>query len=77
MHENRPNPYLDDILHSKGLTFEQHVTILVTVLEKLRDGGMQVNALKSLFGQIKVEFLGFMLLQKGYRPLQNCADTIL
>jgi hypothetical protein len=77
MEERRPHPYIDDILHFKGVTFEEHLAILNEMLKLLADAGMQVSADKSRFCQTSVEFLGFQLDRTGYRPLPSRVDAIL
>jgi hypothetical protein len=77
MEERRPHPYIDDILHFKGMTFDEHLAILNEMLKLLADAGMQVSADKSRFCQTSVEFLGFQLDRTGYRPLPSRVDAIL
>ena len=77
MRDQKPNPYLDDILHTKGKTFEEHLTILAEVLRRLAEAGMQINAGKSKFVQMKLEFVGFSIERDGYRPLKKRVEAIL
>ena len=58
MRENKPSLYIDDILLTKGRTFEEHLQLLATCLRLLMEAGMQVNATKSNFCQKSLEFLG-------------------
>ena len=44
MGENWPSPYINDILLTKGATFEDHLCLLEMCLKLLMDAGMQVNA---------------------------------
>jgi hypothetical protein len=76
MGERRPYPYIDDILHFKGGSFEEHLAILNEILELLTKCGMQVSE-KSRFCQTSVEFLGFKLNQAGYLPLPSRVDAIM
>ncbi len=76
MGERRPFPYVDDILHFKGGSFEQHLEILNEILSLLAKCGLQVSD-KSRFCQASVEFLGFQLDRTGYRPLPSYVDAIL
>ncbi len=57
MDERRPFPYIDDILHFKGDTFEQHLSILVEILGLIGKNSLQVSAEKSCFYQESVEYL--------------------
>ena len=78
MDESRkPNPYLDDILHTKGESFDEHLNILDEILGVLEDSGFQVNADKSALIALGLEFLGFWLSRDGYRPLQKRVEAIL
>ena len=76
MDERRPYPYIDDILHFKGDTFEEHLAILNEILQLLIACGMQVSD-KSRFCQSSLEFLGFQLDRTGYRPLPSRVEAIL
>lgn len=76
MDERKPHPYIDDIIHFKGNTFEEHLEILNEILQLLAKAGMQVNA-KSKFCQTTVKFLGFELSRTGYKPLKSRVDAIL
>ncbi len=76
MGEQHPFPYVDDILHFKGNTFEEHLEILNEILQLLAKCGLQVSD-KSRFCQASVEFLGFQLDRTGYRPLPSRVDAIL
>jgi hypothetical protein len=49
--EQRSFPYIDDILHFKGDTFEQHLSILDEILGLIGKSGLQVSAEKSRFCQ--------------------------
>ena len=77
MGENRPSPYIDDILLTKGATFEEHLNLLEICLRLLMEAGMQVNAKKSNFCQKSLEFLGCELTPTGYKPLQSRVDAIM
>jgi hypothetical protein len=53
-------PYIDNILHFKGSTFEEHIEILDTIFRLIGGKGLQVSAEKSLC-QESVKYLGFQL----------------
>lgn len=56
--------YLDDILiYSKNV--EEHETHVKLVLQKLRDAGLYAKLEKCVFHQPKVEFLGYIISDKG------------
>ena len=50
--------YVDDLLIITRRTLDKHLQKLETVLTKLRDAGLKVNAAKSLFCAHEIEFLG-------------------
>jgi hypothetical protein len=77
MDKQRPFPYINDILHFKGDTFEQHLSILEEILGLIGKNGLQVSAEKSHFCQEFVEYLGFQLNWKGYDPLPSRVSAIL
>ncbi len=59
--------YLDDILvFSKS--WEDHLQHVRTILELLRAHHLQVKENKSYFGQTSVQYLGFIIDNKGVRP---------
>ena len=77
MMEKKPDPYLDDILHTKGNTLAEHVSILCEILRRIREAGLKCNAKKCRFAHPKLVFMGFMLEQKGHKPLKSRMDAIL
>ena len=72
-----PFPYIDDVLHFKGSTFEEHMTILDEILKKIGQSGLQVSAEKSRFCQESVKYLVFKLHRMGYTPLPLWVSAIL
>ena len=77
MQLNDPKTYLDDILHAKGSTFQEHLTLMDEILIRLDKAGMQVNAEKCSFYALEIEFVGYLLTQMGYKPLTKCIEAIL
>ena len=53
--------YLDDLLCISKLSLEDHLDKLQVVLRRLRDAGLKVNAAKSTFCALKIEYLGYVL----------------
>ena len=49
MGDNQPFPCIDDILHFKGATLEEHITILDEILKKIEQSGLRVSSEKSHF----------------------------
>jgi hypothetical protein len=77
MDKQRPFSYIDDILHFKGDTFKQHLSILDEILGLIGKNGVQVSAEKSRFCQESIEYLGFQLNRTGYEPLLSQVSAIL
>jgi hypothetical protein len=75
--KRKPNPYINDIFHSKGDSFSEHLEILDEILFRLGKAGMQANAAKSHFCALIVEFLGFELSRRGYNPLALRVTAIM
>jgi hypothetical protein len=48
-----------------------------TVLTRLRDAGLKVNAAKSLFCTPDIEYLGYILTREGIRPQPKKVQVIL
>ncbi len=63
--------YLDDLLVITKGTFEEHLKRLETILQRLQEVGLKVNAEKSVFGVKELEILGHWLTRHGIKPLAN------
>ncbi len=50
--------YMDDLLIITRQTLDKHLQKMETVLTRLRDPGLKVNAAKSLFCAHEIEYLG-------------------
>ena len=68
--------YINDILCITKGTWEEHLTKLDEVLQRLSDAGMKVNASKSSFAREKLDFLGYSISQKGISPITKKVDAI-
>ena len=68
--------YIDDILCITKGTWQDHVTKLDQVLQRLQDAGMKVNATKSSFAREKLDYLGYTISQKGIAPISKKVDAI-
>merc|ERR1711966_187007 len=77
MQMNRPCPYLDDIFHHKGNSFDECLQILDEIFERLSAAGMQVNLGKSHIMAIEVELLSFTLTRTGAKPTAKRIEAIL
>ena len=56
MMDTKPDPYLDDILHTKGDTLEEYVSILREILRRIQEAGLKCNAKKCRFTQLRCTF---------------------
>ena len=59
--------YIDDILIA-SLSFEEHENHLKMVFMRLKDFSLRINLSKYHFGETKLEFLGYLIDQEGFRP---------
>jgi hypothetical protein len=62
---------MDDLLIITRQTLDEHLQRMETVLTRLRDAGLKVNAAKSLFCAYEIEYLGYILTRKGIKPQQK------
>ena len=53
--------YIDDLLCISRESFDDHLDKLEEVLKRLRDAGLKVNADKSTFCALEIEYLGYIL----------------
>ena len=68
--------YLDDLLVINKGDWNDHLTKLEPVLQKLAMAGLKVNAVKSFFGRTECEYLGFWVTRDGVRPLVKKVTAI-
>ena len=73
----RTDPYIDDILHTKGKNFGEHLQMLDEILERLETSRVQINLKKSTLCAKTLELLGFQLKPTGYRPTRKRVEDIL
>ncbi len=69
--------YLDDRLCISKLGLEDHLDKLEEVLRQLCDAGLKVDATKSTFYALEIEYLGYVLTSNGIKPQSNKVQTIL
>jgi hypothetical protein len=70
--------YLDDILilsTEKGS--EKHLDKLKLVLTRLQEAGLKINAVKSVFAQTNLEYLGYNISREGLPPSQKKVEALL
>ncbi len=59
------------------MSLEDHLEKLEEVLRQLWDAGLKVNAAKSTFWALEIEYLGYVLPRDGIKPQSNKVQTIL
>jgi hypothetical protein len=69
--------YIDDLLIITRGTLEDHLSKVDTVLTRLRDAGLKVNAAKSFFCTHEIEYLGYILTREGIKPQLKKVRAIL
>ncbi len=69
--------YPDDLLGTSKLSLEDHQEKLEEVLRQLRDVGLKVNADKSTFCTLEIEYLGYVLTRDKIKPKSNKVQAIL
>ena len=63
--------YMDDLLIITRRRLDKHLQEMETVLTRLRDAGLKVNAAKSSFFAHEIEYLGYILTREGINPNQR------
>ncbi len=69
--------YLDDLLCISKLSLGDHLETLGEVLRQLCDAGLKVNAEKSTFCTLEIEYLWYVLTRDGIKPQSNKVQAIL
>ena len=69
--------YLDDLLCISRGSLEDHLDKLKEVLKQLHDAGLKVNADKSTFCTLEIEYLGYILTRDGIKPQSNKVHAVL
>ncbi len=69
--------YMDDLLIITRRTLDEHLQRMETVLTRLRDAGLKVNAAKSSFCAHEIEYLGCILTREGIEPQPKKVQAIL
>ena len=68
--------YIDDVLVITKINFEDHLKALYSVLQRLAEAGLKLNAEKSFFGRTETEYLGFWVINNGIIPLSYKVESI-
>ena len=61
--------YIDDILILSKNSWQEHLQNLDVVLTRLENAGLKVNAKKSYFGRVELEYLGYWVTRQGIQPI--------
>ncbi len=69
--------YLYDLLCISRSGLEDHLKKLEEVLRLLCNAGLKVNAQKSTFCALKIEYLGYILTRDGIKPQSNKVQAII
>jgi hypothetical protein len=69
--------YLDDLLCISKLSLEDHLEKLEEALRRICNAGLNVNAAKSTFCALEIEYLGYVLTREGIKPQSNKVQAIL
>ncbi len=69
--------YMDDLLIITRRTLGKYLQKFETVLTRLRDAGLKVNAAKSSFCAHEIEYLGYILTREGIKPQPKKVQAIL
>ena len=68
---------MDDRLIITRRTPNEHLQNMETVLTRLRDAGLKVNAAKSMFCAHEIEYLGYILTRERIKPQPKKVQVIL
>jgi hypothetical protein len=69
--------YMDDLLIIKRGILDEHLQKMKTVLTRLHDAGLKVNAPESLFCAHEIEYLGCILTKEEIKPQSKKVQAIL
>ncbi len=68
---------MDDLSIITSQTLDKHLQKMETVLTRLRDARLKVNAAKSLFCAHEKEYLGYILTREAIKPQSKKVQAIL
>ena len=69
--------YIDDLLIITRGILDDHLKKMETVLTRLRDARLKVDAAQSLFCTHEIEYLGYILTREGIKPQTKKVQAIL
>ncbi len=68
--------YMDELLIITRGVLDKHLQKMETVLTRLRDAGLKVNAAKSLFCAHEIKYLGYILTRDWIKPQPKKVQAI-
>ena len=68
--------YLDDLLCLTKGDWNDHLSKLDTIFQRLSNAGLKVNARKSFFGRSELEYLGYWITRDGIQPVTKKVEAI-
>ncbi len=68
--------HMDDLLIIRRGILDEHLQKMETMLTRLRDTRLKVNAAKSLFCAHEIEYLGYILTREGIKPQPKKVQAI-
>lgn len=74
--DHRIFAYLDDIIVVSS-SFEEHVSLLISVLDKLKGAGLTINLEKCEFFRSQLKYLGYVVDASGLRTDPDKVEAIL
>ncbi len=69
--------YIDDLLIISNGSWQDHVRKLETVLLRIEEAGLKINARKSFFGKPELEYLGYWITRRGIQPIPKKIHSIV
>jgi hypothetical protein len=69
--------HMDNLLIITRQTLDKHLQKMETVLTRLCDAGLRVNAAKSSFRAHEIEYFGYILTREGTKPQPKKMQAIL
>ena len=68
--------YLDDLLVITSGSFHDHLQHVRIVMQTISEAGLRINADKSTFCAIEIEYLCFWITRQGVQPMTNQIEAI-
>jgi hypothetical protein len=69
--------YVDDIIITSNVAFEEHAAIIEQVLDILQKASFRANLRKCYFGEAKIDCLGYEITRDGIQPQPKKVEAIL